>query len=40
MFIGVLVVLRFVFRMRISIVGSLAVTAVVWLILNEVNRRR
>lgn len=39
-FVAVLVVLRFVLRLRVSIVGSLALTFFVWLVVEEINRRR
>ncbi len=39
-FVAVLLVLRFVLRLRISILGSLALTFFVWLVVDEINRRR
>ena len=39
-FVAILLILRFVLRLRISIVGSIALTALVWLVVTELNRRR
>jgi hypothetical protein len=39
-FVGVLIVLRYVFRLRVSILGSLALTVFVWLVVDEILRRR
>ncbi len=38
-FIAVLVILRVVLRVRISIIGSLVLTAVVWVIVDQWRRR-
>lgn len=39
-FVAVLVVMRYVLRIRVSIFGSLAVSLVVWLVIDQLNRRR
>jgi hypothetical protein len=39
-FVGILLILRFVLRIRVSIVGSLTLTLVVALIVGELSRRR
>jgi uncharacterized membrane protein len=39
-FVAILLILRFVLRLRVSIVGSLALTLVVALIIGELSRRR
>ena len=39
-FVAVLLLLRVVFRLRISILGSIALTIVIWLAIDQINRRR